>query len=213
MTTPSDARPSPAWRWCRCWCWASSSCCRSAACSPGLLSPTATFDPGGGARGARPGRESTGSLWFTRLVGLGGDRWSRAAGPAGRVRPAPAGVPGPRRWSGRCCWCRSCCRPSWWASRSGSCSGESGPLGFLGLDGTAGRDHRRPGLLQRRGRDPGGRRRLGVAGPAARRGGGGARREPGPGVPHRDPARRCGRRSCRRRAWCSCSARRRSGSC
>ena len=32
--------------------------------------------------------------------------------------------------------------------------GESGPLGFLGLDGIGGRDHRRAGVLQRLGRDP-----------------------------------------------------------
>ena len=75
--------------------------------------------------------------------------------------------------------------------------GESGPLGFLGLDGTAGRDRRRPRLLQRRRRDPRGRRRLGVARPAAGRGGGRARREPGAGVPHGHAARPCGRRSCR----------------
>ena len=45
---------------------------------------------------------------------------------------------------------------------------DSGPLGFLGLDGTPVGDHRRAGVLQRLGRDPGRRRRLGVARPAAR---------------------------------------------
>ena len=53
----------------------------------------------------------------------------------------------------------------------------------------AGRDHRGPGVLQRLGRDPGRRRRVGVARPATRRGRGGPRRDAGAGAAHRDPAR------------------------
>ncbi len=53
--------------------------------------------------------------------------------------------------------------------------GEAGPLGFLGLDGTAGAIVAGLVVLQRRRRDPRGRRRVGVARPAAGRGGGRAR--------------------------------------
>ena len=58
--------------------------------------------------------------------------------------------PGRDLRSARCWWCRSCCRPSWSASPSELLIGEGGPLGLLGLDGSAGRDRRRAGLLQRR---------------------------------------------------------------
>ena len=37
----------------------------------------------------------------------------------------------------RCCWCRSCCRPSWWEWPSGSCSARRARSRFLGLDGSA----------------------------------------------------------------------------
>ena len=116
-------------------------------------------------------------LWFTLWSAAAGTALSVALGlPAAyalhRLRPARAAA-----WSGRCCWCRSCCRPSWSGWRSGSCSRDGGPLGFLGLDQTAGGHRRRPGLLQRRRRGPRGRRVLGVARPAAGPGRGDARRD------------------------------------
>ena len=130
--------------------------------------PTARFDPGGGARGARPAAGAPGRCGSRSGPPPVGDGGRGAARPAGRARPAPAARSRAGRWSARRCWCRSCCRPSWSASPSAQLLGEAGPLGFLGLDGTRGRDHRRPGLLQRRRGDPGRRRRLGVARPAAR---------------------------------------------
>ena len=65
-----------------------------------------------------------------------GDRAERAARRARRVRAVPAHVPRAHRCCGRSSPCRSCCRPSSSASRSGRCSSSGGPLGFLHLDGT-----------------------------------------------------------------------------
>ena len=70
--------------------------------------------------------------------------------------------------------------------------GESGPLGVPRPRRHAGRDRRRPGLLQRRGGGPHGRRRVGVARPAAGRGRRGARRDARRRCSARSPCRRCG---------------------
>ena len=142
-----------------------------------------SFDPAGVAEVlARPRTHRV--LWFTL--------WSAAAGHAGQRR----------------CWgCRrrTCCTgwrfpfrdvvralllvpfvlPTVVVGRRVPAAGGGVRAAGLPRPGRdAGRDHRRPHLLQRRRRDPRGRRRLGVARPAAGRGGRGARREPGPGVPH-----------------------------
>ena len=65
-----------------------------------------------------------------------GDRAARAARRARRVRAVPALVPRARAACGRSSPCRSCCRRSSSASRSGRCWSSGGPLGFLHLDGT-----------------------------------------------------------------------------
>ena len=153
---------------CRWRCSASSSCCRSRAwCRCGFW-PTARFDPGGVARGARPAASAPGAVVHalerrrSGTAGLAGcsacprRTCSTAGGSrAGRVLRAALLVPFvlPTVVVGV-------------AFRQ--LIGEGGPLGFLGLDGSAGRDRRRAGVLQRLGRDPRRRRRLGVARPATR---------------------------------------------
>ena len=91
--------------------------------------------------------------------------------------------------------------------------GESGPLGFLGLDGTpvaiiAGLVFFNVAVVIRA---------VGATweslDAAPGRGRGRARRLAGARCSAPSRCRRCGRRSCRRPAWCSCSARRRSASC
>ena len=108
-------------------------------------------------------------LWFTLWSAAAGTALSVAARPARGVRAAP---------TGRC--------PADGVVRAlllvpfvlptvvvgvafRQLLGEGGPLGFLGLDQTAGRRRRRPGVLQRRRRDPRRRRARGSRSTRGRR--------------------------------------------
>ncbi len=179
---------------------------------PGLLA-RGQFDPGGVARGARAGRGCTGCCG-SRSGRPRPVRRSRCCSgcPAAYVLhrldlPAAAACVRAR------CWCRSCCRPWWSGWRSGSCWGRPGRWGSSASTGppvaiVAGLVFFNVAVVIRA---------VGAAweslDPRPAEAAAGARRHPVAGVPHGHPARRCGRRSCRPRAWCSCSARPRSASC
>ena len=118
------------------------------------------------------------------LVGRAGHAVERRAGAACGLRPAQAGVPAAQRSP------RTAAGAVRVADRRGrrrvpAARGGVRATGLPGAGRDARRDHRGPDLLQRRGRDPRGRRRLGVARPAAGRGGGRARGNAGAGLRHR----------------------------
>ncbi len=178
----------------------------------GLLVRRHASTPAGCSR-CWAGRASHRVLWFTVWSASAGDR-GRACCSACRRRTCCTGCASRAgTWSGRCCWCRSCCRPSWSASRSGSCSGRPGRWASSASTGPpvaiiAGLVFFNVAVVIRavgaawESLDP----RPGEA--AAALGASPAqvfRTVTLPGA--------AARRSCRRRAWCSCSAPRRSAWC
>ena len=99
----------------------------------GMVSPRASWSTAGSTSGAvldvlaRP--RVLRVAWFTVWSSTVATVVAVAARDARGVRPAPARGARADGWSGRRCWCRSCCRPWWSAWRSASCSARAGRSG------------------------------------------------------------------------------------
>ena len=146
--------------------------------------------PGGGARGARPAARAPGAVVHAVVARPSRPSCAVAAGPAGRVRAAPAAVPR----AATCC-ARSCVMPFVMPTvvvgvAFRTLLASSGPAGRAAPRRHARRDRRRDGVLQPRRRGAHRRRAVGGARPRA------ARRPPRRSAPRR--CRCCARSPCRR---------------